>query len=107
MKDLVQKLPSEAQHHETGTTDETYAAVLATLNEVIRKNAEFARFIDMPNFRALCQYPFANDYHINIFRSLLDTGGIERLMHITREPRETREKPKYSVKVVKFASQVT
>ncbi|GAB6022125.1 Catenin delta-2 [Chamberlinius hualienensis] len=57
MKDLVQKLPSPGVQHDTGTSDETYAAVLATLNEVIRKNAEFAR-------------------------SLLEADGIDRLMHI-------------------------
>ena len=62
MRDLVQKLPSSAtssgkgqqqqqQHHHhhhhhdlNGASDETIAAVLATLNEVIKKNAEFARY---------------------------------------------------------------
>uniref|UniRef100_T1IHH0 Catenin delta-2 n=1 Tax=Strigamia maritima TaxID=126957 RepID=T1IHH0_STRMM len=75
MRDLVQKLPSETQQHDTGTSDETVAAVLATLNEVIRKNAEFAR-------------------------SLLETGGVDRLMYITRQ------RGRFSGKVVKFASQV-
>lgn len=58
MRDLVQKLPSSAagaavssggakrtdqQHDMNSSSDETIAAVLATLNEVIKKNAEFAR----------------------------------------------------------------
>ncbi|XP_068239532.1 catenin delta-2 isoform X17 [Palaemon carinicauda] len=74
MRELVQKLPS-GNTHDTGTSDETIAAVLATLNEVIKKNAEFSR-------------------------SLLDFGGVERLVNMTRL------RGRYSVRVVKFASQV-
>lgn len=59
MRDLVQKLPSQ-NSHDTITSDETIAAVLATLNEVIKKNAEFSR-------------------------SLLDAGGVERLFYITKQ----------------------
>lgn len=88
MRDLVQKLPSSTptpvnaknqqgiQPHDLGgASDETIAAVLATLNEVIKKNAEFAR-------------------------SLLDESGVDRLVSITRQ------KQRYSSRVVKFASQV-
>ena len=91
MRDLVQKLPSSSalsgngknqagnqqqqQRDLGGASDETIAAVLATLNEVIKKNAEFAR-------------------------SLLDEGGVDRLVSITRQ------KQRYSSRVVKFASQV-
>ncbi|XP_050438187.1 catenin delta-2 isoform X1 [Adelges cooleyi] len=60
MRDLVQKLPSGNAQHDQGTSDDTIAAVLATLNEVIKKNAEFAR-------------------------SLLDSSGVERLMNIVRQ----------------------
>ncbi|XP_055381779.1 catenin delta-2 isoform X3 [Condylostylus longicornis] len=75
MRDLVQKLPSGNPQHDQGTSDDTIAAVLATINEVIKKNAEFSR-------------------------SLLDAGGVERLMNITRQ------KQKYTACVLKFASQV-
>lgn len=34
MRDLVQKLPSGNPQHDQGTSDDTIAAVLATLNEV-------------------------------------------------------------------------
>lgn len=44
MRDLVQKLPSGNIQHDQGISDDTIAAVLATLNEVIKKNAEFARY---------------------------------------------------------------
>lgn len=60
MRDLVQKLPSGNAQHDQGTSDDTIAAVLATLNEVIKKNAEFSR-------------------------SLLDATGVERLMNITKQ----------------------
>ena len=74
MRDLVQKLPSgNPQDH--GTSDDTIAAVLATLNEVIKKHPEFSR-------------------------SLLEAGGVERLMTITRQ------RSRFSSRVVKFASQV-
>ncbi|KAL3289721.1 hypothetical protein HHI36_023121 [Cryptolaemus montrouzieri] len=75
MRDLVQKLPSGNAQHDQGTSDDTIAAVLATLNEVIKKNAEFSR-------------------------SLLETTGVERLMTITRQ------RQKYTPRVLKFASQV-
>lgn len=75
MRDLVQKLPSGNPQHDHGTSDDTIAAVLATINEVIKKNAEFSR-------------------------SLLDAGGVERLMNITRQ------RQKYTSCVLKFASQV-
>lgn len=45
MRDLVQKLPSGNTQNDQGTSDDTIAAVLATLNEVIKKNAEFARYL--------------------------------------------------------------
>jgi len=44
MRDLVQKLPSGSPQ-DSGTSDDTIAAVLATLNEVIKKNAEFSRCV--------------------------------------------------------------
>lgn len=75
MRDLVQKLPSGNAQHDQGTSDDTIAAVLATLNEVIKKNAEFSR-------------------------SLLDAGGVERLMQITRQ------RQKYTPRVLKFGGQV-
>ncbi|XP_054279564.1 catenin delta-2 isoform X4 [Macrosteles quadrilineatus] len=75
MRDLVQKLPSGTPQHDQGTSDDTIAAVLATLNEVIKKNAEFSR-------------------------SLLEAGGVERLMNITRQ------RLKYTHRVLKFAGQV-
>lgn len=75
MRDLVQKLPSGNAQHDQGTSDDTIAAVLATLNEVIKKNAEFSR-------------------------SLLDAGGVERLMNITRQ------RSKYTPRVLKFGGQV-
>ena len=43
MRDLVQKLPSGNPQHDHGTSDDTIAAVLATLNEVIKKQEEFSR----------------------------------------------------------------
>ena len=43
MRDLVQKLPSGNPQHDHGTSDDTIAAVLATLNEVIKKHPEFSR----------------------------------------------------------------
>lgn len=75
MRDLVQKLPSGQPQHDQGTSDDTIAAVLATLNEVIKKNAEFSR-------------------------SLLDAGGVERLMNITRQ------RQRYTPRVLKFGGQV-
>ncbi|XP_020295406.1 catenin delta-2 isoform X2 [Pseudomyrmex gracilis] len=75
MRDLIQKLPSGNNQHDQATSDDTIAAVLATLNEVIKKNAEFSR-------------------------SLLDAGGVDRLMNITRQ------RQKYTPRVLKFAGQV-
>jgi hypothetical protein len=76
MRDLVQKLPSGNPQRDVGTSDDTIAAVLATLNEVIKKHPEFSR-------------------------SLLEAGGVDRLMNVTRQ------RAKYtSSRVVKFASQV-
>lgn len=75
MRDLVQKLPSGNAQHDQNTSDDTITAVLATINEVIKKNPEFAR-------------------------SLLDAGGVDRLMNITRR------KEQYTTCVIKFASQV-
>lgn len=75
MRDLVQKLPSGNPQHDQGTSDDTIAAVLATLNEVIKKNAEFSR-------------------------SLLEASGVDRLMTITRQ------RQKYTPRVLKFAGQV-
>jgi hypothetical protein len=75
MRDLVQKLPSGNAQHDQGTSDDTIAAVLATLNEVIKKNAEFSR-------------------------SLLEVGGVERLMNVTKQ------RSKYTPRVLKFAGQV-
>ncbi|XP_063986606.1 catenin delta-2 isoform X1 [Diachasmimorpha longicaudata] len=75
MRDLIQKLPSGNNQHDQGTSDDTIAAVLATLNEVIKKNAEFSR-------------------------SVLDAGGVERLMNITKQ------RQKYTARVLKFAGQV-
>ena len=43
MRDLVQKLPSGNAQRDVGTSDDTIAAVLATLNEVIKKHPEFSR----------------------------------------------------------------
>merc|ERR1712223_933317 len=74
MRDLVQKLPAGNQQ-DIGTSDDTIAAVLATLNEVIKKHPEFSR-------------------------SLLEAGGVDRLMLITRH------RQRFSSRVVKFASQV-
>ena len=44
MRDLVQKLPSVSPQHDHGTSDDTIALVLATLNEVIKKHPEFSRY---------------------------------------------------------------
>ena len=45
MRDLVQKLPSGNPQRDHGTSDDTIAAVLATLNEVIKKHPEFSRSV--------------------------------------------------------------
>merc|ERR1719336_2407362 len=75
MRDLVQKLPSGNPQRDHGTSDDTIAAVLATLNEVIKKHPEFSR-------------------------SLLEAGGVDRLMTITHH------RQRFTPRVVKFASQV-
>ncbi|XP_013193388.1 catenin delta-2 isoform X1 [Amyelois transitella] len=75
MRDLVQKLPSGTQQHEQGTSDDTIAAVLATLNEVIKKSGEFSR-------------------------SLLEAGGVERLLNLTKQ------RHRHTPRVLKFAGQV-
>lgn len=57
LKDLVSKLPTPSASGmplEMGTSDDTIAAVLATLNEVVAKNPDFAK-------------------------SLLEAGGMQRL----------------------------
>lgn len=76
MKDLVSKLPNGNPQHDYGTSDDTIAAVLATLNEVISKNADFAK-------------------------SLLEANGMERLLFITKNKNN-----KFSPRVFKFASQL-
>lgn len=60
MKDLVLKLPNGSPQHDAGISDDTIAAVLATLNEVIAKHSDFAR-------------------------ALLQLGGVERLSQITQQ----------------------
>lgn len=60
MKDLVLKLPNGSPQHDAGISDDTIAAVLATLNEVIAKHSDFAR-------------------------ALLQLGGVERLNQITQQ----------------------
>lgn len=60
MRDLVSKLPNGNPQHDVAASDDTVAAVLATLNEVIVKNGEFAR-------------------------SMLDAGGVERLNIIVKQ----------------------
>ncbi|XP_063630202.1 catenin delta-2 [Cydia splendana] len=76
MRDLVQKLPSgNQQHDQQGTSDDTIAAVLATLNEVIKKSGEFSR-------------------------SLLEAGGVERLLNLTKQ------RHRHTPRVLKFAGQV-
>ncbi|KAI1280908.1 Catenin delta-2 [Halotydeus destructor] len=76
MKDLVSKLPNGNAQHDYGTSDDTIAAVLATLNEVVSKNADFAK-------------------------SLLEAQGMERLLNIVKNKNN-----KFSARVFKFASQL-
>ncbi|CAH1101665.1 unnamed protein product [Psylliodes chrysocephalus] len=75
MRDLVQKLPSGNPQHDQSISDDTIAAVLATLHEVIKNNAEFSK-------------------------SLLEAGGVDRLITITRQQQ------KYTPRVLTFAGQV-
>ncbi|XP_054161601.1 catenin delta-2-like isoform X2 [Oppia nitens] len=60
LKDLVSKLPNGNPQHDSNASDDTVAAVLATLNEVISKNPDFAK-------------------------SLLEAGGLERLTIIVKQ----------------------
>lgn len=76
MKDLVSKLPNGNAQHDYGTSDDTVAAVLATLNEVVSKNADFAK-------------------------SLLEVQGMERLTFIIKNKNN-----KFSPRVFKFTSQL-
>lgn len=47
MRDLTAKIPSGSpENHElVASSDETIAAVLATINEVVRRHQEFGRFV--------------------------------------------------------------
>lgn len=60
MTDLVGKLPDGNPQNNSETSVDTIAAVLATLNEIIAKNSDFAR-------------------------SLLETDGVERLNYIIKQ----------------------
>jgi hypothetical protein len=126
MRDLVQKLPSGNPQHDHGTSDDTIAAVLATLNEVIKKHPEFSRLDIVQQKTALCckensfmcyfnstSFPRiyfnqssltkSSDSSVLLFqpfRSLLEAGGVDRLMTITRQ------RTRFSSRVVKFAGQV-
>ncbi|XP_029559195.1 plakophilin-4 isoform X2 [Salmo trutta] len=73
MRDLVNRLPGG---NTTQLSDETVAAICCTLHEVTSKNMENAK-------------------------ALADTGGIEKLVNITKGRGE-----RYSMKVVKAAAQV-
>uniref|UniRef100_A0A8C8MB07 Plakophilin 4 n=1 Tax=Oncorhynchus tshawytscha TaxID=74940 RepID=A0A8C8MB07_ONCTS len=73
MRDLVNRLPGG---NTTLLSDETVAAICCTLHEVTSKNMENAK-------------------------ALADTGGIEKLVNITKGRGE-----RYSMKVVKAAAQV-
>ncbi|XP_041720489.1 plakophilin-4 isoform X3 [Coregonus clupeaformis] len=73
MRDLVNRLPGG---NTTLLSDETVAAICCTLHEVTNKNMENAK-------------------------ALADTGGIEKLVNITKGRGE-----RYSMKVVKAAAQV-
>ncbi|XP_048486693.1 catenin delta-2 isoform X2 [Plutella xylostella] len=66
MRDLAHKLPAPGQAQDAPvTSDDTIAAVLATLNEVIKKSAEFSR-------------------------ALLEASGVERLLHLTKQTHTPR-----------------
>ncbi|TSL54355.1 Plakophilin-4 [Bagarius yarrelli] len=73
MRDLVNRLPGGSTNQ---LSDETVAAICCTLHEVASKNMENAK-------------------------ALADTGGIEKLVNITKGRGE-----RYSMKVVKAAAQV-
>ncbi|XP_051565742.1 plakophilin-4-like isoform X2 [Myxocyprinus asiaticus] len=74
MRDLVNRLPGG---NTTLLSDDTVAAICCTLHEVTSRNMENAK-------------------------ALADTGGIEKLVNITKGRGESR----YTVKVVKAAAQV-
>lgn len=76
MRQLVGRLPCDNPRPDFTVSDDTVTAVLATLYEVVRKNMEFAQ-------------------------SLLQTGGVTRLVHVTHNA------PKFKLKVVKFAASVS
>lgn len=77
MLDLVNKLISgQSDSIGSNSSDDTIAAVLATLHEVISNNADFAR-------------------------SLYESGGLNKLTYIVRN------RPKFSVRVQRFAAQVS
>lgn len=76
MPDLVNKLTTGQNDQECPSSDDTIAAVLATLHEVISNNVDFVR-------------------------SFYEAGGLNKLTYIVRN------KSKYSVRVQRFASQVS
>lgn len=76
MPDLVNKLSAGQTDQDSNSSDDTIAAVLATLHEVISNNADFVR-------------------------SLYESGGLNKLTYIVRN------KAKYSVRVQRFAAQVS
>lgn len=76
MPDLVNKLSTGQTVQESNSSDDTIAAVLATLHEVISNNADFVR-------------------------SLYESGGLNKLTYIVRN------RSKYSVRVQRFAAQVS
>ncbi|KAF0310533.1 Catenin delta-2 [Amphibalanus amphitrite] len=95
MRDLVQKLPSGSAQQDQATSDDTVAAVLATLNEVIKKSAEFTR--------SLFELDGSSDLRpalTCLVRSLFELDGVKRLHVITGH------RHRYSSRVIKFASQL-
>lgn len=76
MPDLVNKLTTGQSDQESPSSDDTIAAVLATLHEVISNNVDFVR-------------------------SFYEVGGLNKLTFIVRN------RPKYSVRVQRFAAQVS
>lgn len=79
MRDLVQKLPSGNPQHDHGTSDDTIAAVLATLNEVIKKHPEFSRYVrrlECILSTSSCQYYFFFEYFVSLLYFL--EIGIEK-----------------------------
>ena len=70
MKDLVQKSPSGNTQRDVGTLDDTIAAVLATLNKIIKKHTEFSRFVEiliMYNISTLGLVAFVNMVKLFLF----------------------------------------